>query len=86
MQCDWLVKEAPPEGVEKSERVPEKRQKPRREWKQPIAMFHLKKFTLLYGHVGEMTTKTQTRTHMHTQMEQIRQGMTEKRVSEQESL
>lgn len=60
MQRDWLVKAAPPEGVEKSERVPEKRQKPRWEWKQPIAMFHLKKFMLVYGHVGTTTTHTHT--------------------------
>lgn len=84
MQRDWLVKAAPPEGVEKSERVPEKRQKPRWEWKQPIAMFHLKKFMLVYGHVGTTTTHTRARTHM--QMEQIRQTTAEKGVSEQESL
>lgn len=66
MQRDWLVQAAPPEGVEKSERVPEKRQNPRQEWEQPIAMFHLKKFMLDYGHVGATTTTTHTRTHAHT--------------------
>lgn len=66
MQRDWPVEAAPPEGVEESERVPEKRQKPRREWKQPIAVFHLKKFLLLYGHVGATTAHNPTYTHTHT--------------------
>lgn len=68
MQRDWLVKAAPPEGVEKSKRVPEKRQKPGRAGKQPMEAFHLKKFMLVYGLVGATATRTHahTRAHAHT--------------------
>lgn len=66
MQRDWLVEAAPPEGVEKSERVPEKRQKPRREWKQPIAMFHLNMVMPVYGHVRAMPKHTHAHTPAHT--------------------